>query len=602
MGMNRSDENYKILSGNNLIESMRYGGYKSPAYAVAELIDNSIEAGAKHVELLCLSDKEYETGRNTIKNIAVLDDGSGMNAETLRRSLKFADGTRANTGGIGRFGMGLPASSFSQCRRVDIYTWIGSIKNTLHTYLDLDEIYGGVDNVPKPKRSKIPKEWKDASKVLSESSGTIVIWSKIDKCPWKTSRTIIKYSELLVGRIYRKFFRKGISIRMAPFIRIGENIMPDDSSDEYKERYIKPNDPLYLMSPSSTPGEWGEKPMFQRDGDMWDVKIPVKFNSKTRNVAVRYSVVRPEVLTKQAGSAKYGKHAASNVGISIIRAGRELDMDTHLVDMFDTRERWWGVEIDFPPSLDELFGITHNKQGATNFSDVTKNFNDILGNKPGARARINELKNDGDLIAASMADLIVKIYPRIYSMRNQIKVKREGTRTKTKRHDDKPDVAVRGRKEKGHLGSSDESEEEPEEERLKAIKKTFIDNGYDEAQAELEARNTIQYGRKFVWTDTTLSGTQFFDVTPKSGIIHIKLNVNHAAYKNLIEVLEDIPPDIPVKMARERLYRARDGLRLLLASWGRYEDEARDEVKKIIQDYRISWGAVIDDFLEQNQE
>ena len=600
--MNQSDENYRILSGNNLIESMRYGGYKSPAYAVAELIDNSIEAGAKNVELLCLSEREHETGRNAIKNIAVLDDGSGMDAETLRISLKFADGTRANTGGIGRFGMGLPASSFSQCRRVDIYTWIGSIKNTLHTYLDLDEINEGVDKVPKPKRKKIPNELEDAAKVLSKNSGTIVIWSKLDKCPWRTSKTIIKYSELLVGRIYRKFLCKDVSIRMAPFIRIGKNIVPDDGNTEYKERYVKPNDPLYLMSPSSTPGEWGKKPMFQKDGDLWQVKVPIKFNGKTHNVTARYSIVKPEVLTKQAGSAKYGKHAASNVGISIVRAGRELDMDTHLIDMFDTRERWWGTEIDFPPALDEFFGITNNKQGAINFSDVAKNINDILGNETGERLRINELKKDGDFIGASMADLIVKIYSRKDSMMNQIKVKREGTRTKKKRHDDKPDKAARGRKEKGHSGSSDISEGDPEEKRLKEIKKAFMEEGYDEDQAELEARDIIQYGRKFVWTNTTLSGSQFFDVTPKSGIIHIKLNVNHAAYKNLVEVLEDIPRDINVKMARERLYRARDGLRLLLASWGRHEDEATYERKKIIQDYRIGWGAVIDDFLKQNQE
>src|SRR5207302_6973409 len=32
--------------------------------------------------------------------------------------------------------------------------------------------------------------------------------------------------------------------------------------------------------------------------------------------------------------------------------------------------RWWGVEVDFPPELDEIFGVTNNKQAARNFADV----------------------------------------------------------------------------------------------------------------------------------------------------------------------------------------------------------------------------------------
>lgn len=34
------------------IEAMRDNGYKNTAYAVAELIDNSIQAGATYVQLL----------------------------------------------------------------------------------------------------------------------------------------------------------------------------------------------------------------------------------------------------------------------------------------------------------------------------------------------------------------------------------------------------------------------------------------------------------------------------------------------------------------------------------------------------------------------
>lgn len=597
-------DDYKILSGKKLIDSMRYSGYKNPTHAVAELIDNSIEAGAKHVELLCMSEWNDDKSRYVVKEIAVLDDGDGMDKETLRRALKFGDGTRSDTGSIGRFGVGLPASSLSQCRRVDVYTWRGSSKKALHTYLDLDKINEGHDEVPVPTRVKLPEEWRKTSKHLSEKSGTIVIWSKLDKFAWKRSSTIFKHSEFLVGRIYRKFLTKGLSIRMAAYTHTDLYVNPDQDDDS-KERYVKPNDPLYLMTPSSTPGEWGKKPMFSKDGDKWEDKIPVTFKGRKRIVTVRYSVVKPEVRDKDlSGATPHGKHAGSNIGISIIRANRELDMDVNLVTSYDPRERWWGAEIDFPTTLDDFFGVTNSKQGATTFSDMAKSIREVVGNK-GEQTRIRELREDGDLVSAAMAELVLKILPRIRNLSDQIKVKARGTRTQRHTSVDVKieDIVAKKRKEEGHPGRSDESEKESEAEREQGIRDELINTGSDEKDAELKARNIIQDKDKFVWTKTTMSGSQFFDVTPKSGIIHIKLNVNHAAYKNLVEVVEEMPQNINPEIAYMRLNRAREGLRLLLASWGRYEDETFDDKKRReIADYRYNWGSVLEEFLEPNRE
>ena len=427
--------NYKILSGKKLIESMRYGGYKNPTHAIAELIDNSIEAKAKHVELLCMSKWKYEKSRYAVSKIAILDDGNGMDAKTLRRSLKFGDGTREKTGGIGRFGVGLPASSFSQCRRVDVYTWKRSINGTMHTYLDLDRINKGEDEVPVPVNEPLPDEWTKASKHLSKKSGTLVVWSDLDRCAWKRASTIFKHSELLVGRIYRKFLINGLLIRMGSYTSDDLNVQadPDDGSTA---RYVKPNDPLYLMAPSSTPGEWGQKPMFKKDGDKWEDKIPVQDRGTVHMVTVRYSIVEPEVRANdQTGSTLHGKHAAANIGISIIRAERELGMDKSLVSGYDPTDRWWGAEIDFPPALDDFFGVTNSKQGATHFSDMAESIKDIMGDK-GEQEYIRELREDGDSVGAAMAELVIKILPRIRNLRAQNKVRTRNIR-KT-RHSDNP--------------------------------------------------------------------------------------------------------------------------------------------------------------------
>ncbi|QSJ16223.1 hypothetical protein JYQ62_31460 [Nostoc sp. UHCC 0702] len=40
-------------------------------------------------------------------------------------------------------------------------------------------------------------------------SGTLLVWSKIDRCIWRTEKAIIDNSEFLIRRMYRKFINSG---------------------------------------------------------------------------------------------------------------------------------------------------------------------------------------------------------------------------------------------------------------------------------------------------------------------------------------------------------------------------------------------------------
>ena len=79
-----------------------------------------------------------------------------MNVAELRRALQFGNGGRLNDrSGIGRFGMGLPNSSISQARRVDVWSWQDGKANAIHSYLDVSEIEDGrLQNVQSPVRAR----------------------------------------------------------------------------------------------------------------------------------------------------------------------------------------------------------------------------------------------------------------------------------------------------------------------------------------------------------------------------------------------------------------------------------------------------------------
>lgn len=212
----------EIIPVDMAIRSLRDSGYRNTACALAELIDNSVQANAKNVEVICIEEHYNTNGRSArkVQAIGVLDDGDGMPPETLRLALQFGNGTHlTDRKGMGRFGMGLPNSSISQCRRVEVWTWQAGPDNAIYTYLDIDKIEGGVMVVvPPPEPRRLPDEWHARSSNLGPE-GTFVLWTNFEdnRLSWRRATTIMDKTELLIGRMYRKFIDDGrVSIRYLP--------------------------------------------------------------------------------------------------------------------------------------------------------------------------------------------------------------------------------------------------------------------------------------------------------------------------------------------------------------------------------------------------
>ncbi len=580
---------------------MRDSGYRNAAYAIAELIDNSIQAGATRVELLCGERRQLvrQRERTQVSQIAVLDNGCGMDAETLRMALQFGNGTRLDDrSGIGRFGMGLPNSSISQARRVDVWSWQNGVENAIHSYLDIDEITDGrLKQVPEPNPKRIPQIWLNVGTCF-EQSGTLVVWSSIDLSMWSTARKIIENSELVIGRIYRYFLTEGrVSIRMLSFDMDARSFLPD-------ERYAKPNDPLYLMSVTSCPAPFDNAPMFQQWGEH-DTFYHIRYRDEIHEVRLRFSYAKEEAREGfNPGDRPYGKHAAKNVGVSIVRAGRELDLDASWSSPSEARDRWWGVEVYFPPALDELFGVTNNKQSARNFSELAKvNLDDLLEEGQTLGSVRDYLEADEDP-RWPLLEIAHQIRKNVDVIRGLVKAQTAGARSAQTRHQGNmaPEVkateATNKRKEEGRQGASDIQEQMPAEVRKEEIKEELVEQGVMRTTAEDLAASTVGRGLKYTFAHAASSSAAFFDVKSRGGAIIVTLNTSHPAYEHLIEVLEEELEEADVETLKSRLIRARDGLKLLLTAWARYEDEQSDKQRSRVQDARWDWGRMARDFLE----
>ena len=610
MSMNGSNMNYEIIPPHLAVKAMRDNGYKNAAYAVAELIDNAIQADATQVELLCADKTSVLNQRRTtrIHQIAVLDNGSGMSSDVLRTALQFGNGTNLDEEkhiGIGRFGMGLPSSSISQCRRVDVWSWQNGIHSALYTYLDLDEVIsGGVREVPEPTFAVLPAIWRQVGEEYG-SSGTLVVWSNIDRCLWRRSETLIKNSEFLIGRIYRRF----LSERRADIRLVSFNI---DDPQNIDETLARPNDPLYLIPDTSCPPDLPHiqegEPMFTEWGE--PNRFDIAFRGREHRVTVSYSVAKSEARTGQsAGGRKHGKHAAKNTGVSIIRADRELDLDPGWTDPSDPTDRWWGVEIDFPPALDDFFGVTNNKQSARYFSDLAKiNVEDMIDDDESVSSAEQDFEAADDPQWA-LFEIAMTIQKQIRTIRRLVthqRRKSENGNTRNLAANSPEAIATevtQSRQQEGYKGRSDTQQEKMSaEERAADLTIGFLDLGVAETREEAKelAAKTIDRELKYDFEIVNLSSTPgFFDVQSRGGEIIIALNTAHPAYDNLIEVLDADLNAATEDELRYRLRRASDGLRLLLIAWARYEDEQPDGRRLDgARQARWDWGRMAREFLD----
>ncbi len=594
-----------IVPAHLAVQAMRDNGYKNAAYAIAELMDNSIQAGATIVELLCAERTELveQRRRTRIHQLAVLDNGCGMDAEVLKIALQFGNGTHLTAekqDGMGRFGMGLPSASISQCLRVEVWSWQQGVETALYTYMDVSAICEGRQkSLPEPTRKPLPALWREAGDAFGPT-GTLVVWSQLDRIMWRTAQTIIDNAEHLVGRMYRRFLYDGrVSIRMVTF----------DAASPLLTREVhtaQPNDPGYLMSNTSCPAPFATKAMFEPwQGEHYEIRHKVHFNDADHFVTTRFSIAKREAREgNMPGALPHGKHAGHNIGISIMRAGRELDLDQSWTIKYDPTERWWGVELEFPPALDELFGVTNNKQAARNFAELSKLDLDALTRGHTITEATEELIAEGDP-RAPLLEIAHRIHANLPLMRQWLTKQTVGVRSPERRHDPNSPEAIatavtRELQHEGHSGDSDRAEELPELQRSAEIEQTLVSVGVTEDVAKELAASTVSDGLKYVFAEADMETYAFFTVKPSGGALVLTLNTNHPAYRHLVDVLANEEKSNDVSKLQARLTRAADGLKLLLSAWARYEDEQTDSRKRDqVKDARADWGRMARRFLDR---
>ena len=223
------DRSFETIEPNaaSLVESLRDIGY-TMSTAIADIVDNSITAGASRIDLRAVTSPESAS-------LAILDNGAGMTPDELLDAMRPGSRTpteRRAPHDLGRFGLGLKTASFSQCRRLTVVTRKGGETATAIWDLDLIVERNGWVIERRASAGDIPHG------DLLGGTGTLVVWEKLDRVGLEEgSATFLRLLDEASRHLEIVFHRFMRTENATPAVAMSVNGRPLTAADPFAENH-----------------------------------------------------------------------------------------------------------------------------------------------------------------------------------------------------------------------------------------------------------------------------------------------------------------------------------------------------------------------------
>ncbi|MFL2938946.1 MAG: ATP-binding protein [Opitutales bacterium] len=610
----------------------RNTGYKDTAYALSEIVDNAAEEDARNITILV---KEQRSPRKII-SVGILDDGGGMTPEILQKAVCLNNGTRflgtsRSSKKFGKYGVGLPNGSISQAKRFTVWSWQnGSPEEAHKNGIDIEDIewINSGAKIPVSPADPVPQDWFDLSGHEVSPSGTFVLWENCDRLTWVTARGLIRNLEFLLGRIYRKLLPSADRDEESEKINL-RVVVFDERMQNSTDYPIRPNDPLYITPNTGVPEpdmlpDWEPgTPLFDKtvdsafEVDCFEENEDGELVQKTVEIKVRASEstlkARSIIDGRNPGGQPWGKHCSRNQGVSILREAREIILTPSWCQGYDPRERWWGLELDFPSELDDFLGVTNNKQSADKLLNVAHISEEDVKEEGETTTETLERIEREDPNRAFLLGLCWQIDAAVRDLRRNV-LAQNSPRINLRNPDEigeelDPEVEPSSEDEATDIADDvDEAQEDPDgepplppEQREEAMRQGLRENNVPEEEITNILNRVITSGSKYIIQKKPGLGRAFFSVQRIVDAKLITINTDHPAFLNLVDALEGAETT-DLDHALETMRKAKISLMLLLEAWAKLETEARGNEAQFLSDAREDWGKHLRDFANEHNQ
>lgn len=348
-----------VVFADAFLRGMRDIGYKSPAWALAELVDNSLQAGATTVGLGLGFNSENKSKAKP-DQIAVVDDGAGMIPEMLSYAVRWGGTDREGERvGFGRYGYGLPSAAVSMAKRYTVYSKVDG--GDWHAVtVDIEELAAASGDMERTEallvaRRRTPPEWVSAAGVGLElghlRAGTVIVLEALDRLRSMSGWIMTKSLQTKLIQHFGVIYRHWLAER---------SVFVHGTRTE-------PLDPLFLMENGRL---FDETEVRAERVETRRFEVETARGTKGM-VKIRAALLPPNFQLKDPkGPLDKGSKGSTNArfkvmkeynGLLICRGGRQIDC-IQPRKPFINYDRNLKIEIDFDPELDEFFGVTTAKQ------------------------------------------------------------------------------------------------------------------------------------------------------------------------------------------------------------------------------------------------
>jgi len=196
----------------SLIESMRSLGYSFPS-AIADLLDNSISAKARNIDIISTPDIE--------PSLIILDDGNGMTEHELCEAMRYGSSNPLETrreDDLGRFGLGMKAASLSQCRKLIV---VSKKEGKISAYSwDLDYVIDSESWMLMGFTEEEMLQFPHIEQLLDKEHGTYIYLSEFDRIKEGTGNLSETFNKCLddminhLALVFHRFIDEGLVIRV----------------------------------------------------------------------------------------------------------------------------------------------------------------------------------------------------------------------------------------------------------------------------------------------------------------------------------------------------------------------------------------------------
>jgi len=350
-----------VVFADAFLRGMRDIGYKNPAWALAEQLDNAVQAAAKTISVRFGFDKKNKSQAKP-DQLALIDDGNGMIPEMLGYAVRWGGTDReGDRRGFGRYGYGLPSSAVSMAKRYTVYSKTAE-SGWYSVTVDIDELASAAGDIKRTEElltatpAKLPKwlvEAEDQLDLKALESGTVVVLEDLDRLRTMTGWITVKTLQSKLLQHFGVIYRHWLGERRV-FVH-GVRTLPVD--------------PLFLMEH----GRFFDETAVRSIG-VETRTFEVETSKGVGTVTIRAALLPPNFQLRtppgrltSTGDITGPTNNRFNImkefnGLLICRERRQIDCISPRWTTFQNFDRNIKIEIDFDPELDEFFGITTAKQ------------------------------------------------------------------------------------------------------------------------------------------------------------------------------------------------------------------------------------------------